>query len=295
MTNIKNISIKDFLAEKGILPSRETARDGMYLSPLREERTPSLHVDYNKNLWYDFGADCGGSIIDLVMRLEGCNFSEACTKLEKGNFSFHRIEPLQSVHSTLQINEVKPLQDIRLLNYIRSRAIDLEVAKHYCREVHYSVNSKQFFAIGFGSDSGGWELRNEYFKGGAIPKDATTFNNGSDTCLLFEGFMDMLSYLTLKKSIVPQLNISVLNSVANLKKAEVFLKTHRTIHCFLDNDEAGKRALAQVEKLGIEVVDQSNLYRNHKDLNEYTMSQAQKQNQVRVQKPISTPRRKFKL
>ena len=37
----------------------------MYLSLLREERTPSFSVSYDKNLWHDFGTGEGGSIIDL--------------------------------------------------------------------------------------------------------------------------------------------------------------------------------------------------------------------------------------
>ncbi|MEG2127495.1 MAG: toprim domain-containing protein [Bacteroides sp.] len=64
----------------------------------------------------------------------------------------------------------------------------------------------------------------------------------------------------------------VLNSVHNLHRAEEFLRNHQTIHCFLDNDESGKRTLEAVQKLGREVIDQSPFYRNHKDLNEYLQS-----------------------
>ena len=49
------ISIRDFLARRGIQPKYERSGYGMYLSPLREERTPSFKVDYVRNLWYDFG------------------------------------------------------------------------------------------------------------------------------------------------------------------------------------------------------------------------------------------------
>jgi len=49
----------------------------MYLSLLREERTPSFSVSYDKNLWHDFGTGEGGSIIALVPRMEGCAEGEA--------------------------------------------------------------------------------------------------------------------------------------------------------------------------------------------------------------------------
>ena len=46
MNDLKNISIRQFLARRGILPKYERNGYGMYLSPLREERTPSFKVDY---------------------------------------------------------------------------------------------------------------------------------------------------------------------------------------------------------------------------------------------------------
>ena len=265
-----NINIKQFLAQKGISPNQERLGYGMYLSPFRIETAPSFKVDYNQNLWYDFGSGEGGSIIDLVMKLEHCDFREAVAKLENGSFSFHRDEFVHSTNPTLQIVSVKPLQDCRLIHFLQSkRSIDIEIAKQYCKEIHYTTCDKPFFAIGFQSDAGGWELRNEYFKGSSSPKSPTTIGSGSPTCLLFEGFMDMLSYLTLKKVTRPTVDIAVLNSVHNLQRAETFLQSHQTIHCFLDNDESGKRTLEAVRKLGRETIDQSSFYRNHKDLNEY--------------------------
>ena len=50
------ISIRDFLARRGIQPKYERNGYGMYLSPLRDEHTPSFKVDYVQNLWYDFAA-----------------------------------------------------------------------------------------------------------------------------------------------------------------------------------------------------------------------------------------------
>lgn len=288
MKEIKNINIRAFLAKQGILPKQERTGYGMYLSPFRPETSPSFKVDYHKNLWYDFGSCEGGSVIDLVMKLDGCSVSEAIAKLESGStFSFHRSEPVQS---TMQIVSVKPLQDIRLIDYLQSkRSINIDIAREYCQEVHYTTNGKPFFAIGFQSDAGGWELRNEYFKGSTSPKSPTTIGNSSPTCLLFEGFMDMLSYLTLKKAIRPTVDMAVLNSVHNLHRAVEFLKSHQTIHCFLDNDESGRRAFAAVEKMGIETIDQSPFYRDHKDLNGYLVESTKKSQLTPVKKSMPTP------
>ena len=50
MNDLKNISIRQFLSQRGIQPKYERNGYGMYLSPLREERTPSFKVDYVQNL-----------------------------------------------------------------------------------------------------------------------------------------------------------------------------------------------------------------------------------------------------
>ena len=74
---IKHLSIRAYLAEQGLHPTKDNPRYGLYLSPLREEHMPSFKVDYERNLWYDFGLGEGGSIIDLVMRLKRCDFAHA--------------------------------------------------------------------------------------------------------------------------------------------------------------------------------------------------------------------------
>ena len=68
-----NISIKDYLNSLGIQPVTEKGSYGMYRSPLREDNTPSFKVDYNANLWCDYGTGEGGTLIDLVMKQNGCN------------------------------------------------------------------------------------------------------------------------------------------------------------------------------------------------------------------------------
>jgi 5S rRNA maturation endonuclease (ribonuclease M5) len=288
MNNTKNISIKLLLAERGILPKQERPGYGMYLSPYRDERTPSFKVDYNMNVWFDHGSGEGGSIIDLVMKLERCDFRGAMEKLENSSFSFHSNESAHYAQSTMQIDSVVSLQNAKLIDYLQSkRAINIDIAKEYCREVHYSINGKPFFAVGFQSDAGGWELRNEYFKGSSSPKGITTIGNGSNTVMVFEGFVDFLSYLSLKDDPSPSIDTTVLNSVANLAKAIPFLQQHKTVHAFLDNDGAGKRAIEQLRQSlpNSEVVDQSAFYRNHKDLNEYLTGQRLAKSTLEIAKP----------
>lgn len=273
----RRISIRTYLAARGILPRWERGNRGMYLSPLRKERTASFSVSYDKNLWHDFGTGEGDSIIDLVARMEGCSEIEAARRLAIGEHGILvpiHVEALRTNEPTpsrLTILSDRELTHPALLGYLTGRGIYPAIARTYCREVRYTIGGKEYFAIGFRNDAGGWELRNPRFKGSSTPKNITTLDNGSDTAMVFEGFIDFLSYLSLKANPTPAIDTTVLNSVTNLQKAVPFLSCHRVVHAFLDNDDAGRKALARLEESlpSTEVIDQSVFYCNHKDLNEY--------------------------
>lgn len=256
----------------------------MYHSPFREDSNASMKVDFNKNLWIDYGTNEGGTLIDLAMRIHHCSAGEAMISLSQyisttaqqaNSFSFHgnnihkRENSIQE--SNIQVISVSELGNASLLQFLKKRCIDIEIAKQYCKEVHYSVNNKPYYAIGFQNDANGWALRNEHFKG-CILSMGTTFINTEkpkETCLIFEGFTDFLSYLILKKNRVPEHDTIVLNSVSNLAKAKTTLMKYGTIRAFLDNDEGGKQAVQNLCSFCNDVQDQSAHYANHKDLNDY--------------------------
>ena len=301
MNDLKNISIRQFLARRGILPKYERNGYGMYLSPLREERTPSFKVDYVRNLWYDFGLGEGGTLLTLVMRLERCDSREAVRRLQNGekrDAGSASLSPsvgerpavggpspvvrLAAVPA-LRILSDDPLRHPALIGYLVSRGIVPSVAAAFCREVRYEVNGRAFFAVGFRNDAGGWELRSERFKGGSSPKHITTIDNRSDTVIAFEGFMDFLAYLSLKHPERLRIDAAVLNSVVNLPKAVPFLSRHPVIHTFFDNDEAGRKATADLIRLcpRSELIDQSSFYSGYKDVNDYLTARIKD----RTQKP----------
>ena len=301
MNDLKNISIRQFLARRGILPKYERNGYGMYLSPLREERTPSFKVDYVRNLWYDFGLGEGGTLLTLVMRLERCDSREAVRRLQNGekrDAGSASLSPsvgerpavggpspvvrLAAVPA-LRILSDDPLRHPALIGYLVSRGIVPSVAAAFCREVRYEINGRAFFAVGFRNDAEGWELRSERFKGGSSPKHITTIDNRSDTVIAFEGFMDFLAYLSLKHPERLRIDATVLNSVVNLPKAVPFLSRHPVIHTFFDNDEAGRKATADLIRLcpRSEIIDQSHFYRGHKDVNDYLTARIK----GRTQKP----------
>ena len=289
-----NISIKDYLNSLGIQPVTEKGSYGMYRSPLREDNTPSFKVDYNANLWCDYGTGEGGTLIDLVMKQNGCNAYGAICRLEKGDttsFSFHgkdlpERDTKRQAASPIEIRRIQPLQNPALMRYLQERGISPGTAAPYVQEMYYRIGGKPYFALAFRNDSGGYELRNPRFKG-STSKDITHIRQKGEPrekCLVFEGFMDYLSFLTLRMKNCPTMpdldrqDYVILNSTVNVPKAIDVLYPYERIHCMLDNDKAGYEATRAIElEYSYRVRDFSHNYRGYSDLNDYLCGRKQEQ------------------
>ena len=290
---IKRYSIVEYLERKGIRPVRKTPTYVMYRSPLREEMRPSFKVDREKNLWIDYAESRGGSIIDLCMRLEGCTLSEAICRLGQnvsGNTAHSYSSPKnetpicpkqkEMASGTRRLISMSDTLPPHLQEYLtKERCIDLEKAAPFLNCISYEVRGRRYEAIGFANSSGGYELRdNHLFKGTVAPKDITPiFENKTQPVCLFEGFMDFLSFLSMKGEVTNQ--CLVMNSVSNVARSIHYLNERNitSVRAFLDNDDAGRKAVQEFVNAGFKVEDMSVHYRNNKDLNEYHVSRVREQ------------------
>jgi hypothetical protein len=291
---IRQISIKNFLEQNGIRPARDGGSYGLYSALYREDKNPSMKVNYQDNTWCDFATGEQGNIIDLVKKINNTDFMGAVQVLQsQSGLSAHvtAAAPAQAANSHEEkfiVHQVMELRNPALLQYLQERKIDIDIAKKLCKELYYEVRtgeqSKRYFGIGFKNDKGGWEIRNKYFKG-CTSKDISTTNRSSTTCRVFEGFMDYLSFLTLDKQGYTNSewignnneNVVVLNSIINVDGAKEFLAQHTTNICYLDNDDGGKRTLQTMKDMKLPVINASDIYPDHKDLNEMLMSLPQRQ------------------
>ena len=133
----------------------------------------------------------------LLKRIE-----EQTPNVRPVSFSF----PQCRTEPSFQHLEVRDLTHPALLRYLQGRGINIELAKRECKELHFTNNGKPFFAIGFPNMAGGYEVRNSFFKGCIAPKDITHIRQQGEPrekCLVFEGFMDYLSFLTLRMKNCP--------------------------------------------------------------------------------------------
>ena len=302
---IKRYSIVEYLEKKGIRPVRRTPAYAMYRSPLREETHPSFKVDREKNLWIDYAEGRGGSIIDLCMHLEGCTLSEAICRLGQNalehtahSYSSSKreisISPNQRKDVTAsgarRLTSISDTLPPHLQEYLKKeRCIDLEKATPFLKCISYEVRGRRYEAIGFANSSGGYELRdNKIFKGTIAPKDITPiFEDKAQPVCLFEGFMDFLSFLSMKGEISNQ--CLVMNSVSNVARSIHYLNERNitSVRAFLDNDYAGQRAVQEFVNAGFKVEDMAVYYRVFKDLNDYHVSRV-REPQKKLEKTPNT-------
>ncbi len=268
-----------------------------------KEKTPSFKINRNQNVWFDHGTGEGGTIIDLGVKLYNCTYPELLEKLTNGNslispLSLHQLSPEKPANK-LEILSIRNLQDPNLARYLKDRAIAQDLANRYCSEIDFKIGTKSYKAIGFPNRSGGYELRNHWFKGSSSPKDISIISSGtrpSKACV-FEGFTDFLSALTITNpkftEAVKDSGFLVLNSLAFVPREIPLLRSFSEINLFFDNDKAGRDARNKLQNQGISFSGCLNLVlQTRKDVNEYLLSSAS----VKKQEPLyPRPRSRLRM
>lgn len=292
---IKQIKLQDFLAAIGCKPVKQYGVNLMYLSPLRAEKHASFKVNTELNKWYDFGIGRGGNIIALAeLFYNSSDVSYLIHQIERNapssvSGSLPTVKPITPQNSFEHL-QVLPITHPALIKYLEERCIDVETARTVCKELHFDTRGKHYFGIGFPNITGGYEIRNPFFKGCIAPKDISHFyaEEPKKVCFLFEGFMDFLSFMMLRRKEndgLKRQDYLVLNSVSNIQKALEPLSHYENVQCFLDTDEAGRNAYLQLSKeLRKPITDASTLYNGYKDLNEYLCAESKHSERAEIKK-----------
>lgn len=270
----QEINIVSYLKSIDCSPQFENEYTARFIAPYRADTSPSLSVNKVTNLFFDHGTGAGGNIIQLVALINKCNDYQAAKMLtdQKKSFSFH-CKPILKQSTSIKLNKIKKLENIALRQYLQSRDIDIQIAQQYCKECYYSVANKNYFALAFENDKGGYELRNKYFKGCVGSKNISSINNGSDTLQIFEGFIDLLSFVThYGQDVMLSFDTIVLNSLSCIEKAKPLFSCYQKIHLYLDNDYAGKNLTKQLLSQFPTTIDCSFQYEKYKDFNDFLIS-----------------------
>ncbi|MCF2496754.1 toprim domain-containing protein [Dyadobacter chenhuakuii] len=278
LAEIKEMDIVEYLATVGHEPVKVRRTDHWYLSPLRNEKTASFKVNRKLNRWYDHGIGRGGNLVDFAIEFYSCSVGEVIKmfgnnlSLQQPRLSMVNISE-DNASNAVQILSIQPISARSLFRYLESRKISQTVAKEYCQQVQYQIGGRQYFALGFQNDLGGYELRNSFSKVSSSPKSISTIKLNAQNVSVFEGFFDFLSYqaLLLQTQKAPG-DYVILNSISLFDRARPFMEKHRHINLYLDRDQAGRKCCEEAMSISEKYKDASGLYEGFKDLNEWLIS-----------------------
>ena len=283
-----------------------------YLSPFRNEHKASFRIDLTLNRWKDFGrvGQNEGTVIDFIVQLKGCSVNDALLVIsnddaaalvkKKESISFFQEQKTSSDNSkqskvidklgenkppkndNLEIIRIELLTNAALMDYVRERKVDVDLAQKYLKEIylHNRSTGKTYFALAFENDSGTYDIRNKYIQGSIGKKDVTSLNlpSGAPQVLIFEGFFDFLSYVSDLRENALLGAVIVLNSVNMVNRVTERLKTgnFERIFLYLDNDVAGSTATNMfLDSFPGAAIDMRYIYEGFKDYNDFIMRKKQ--------------------
>ena len=280
-----SIKLEEVLVSLGHHPTKQNEKEAWYLNPFATENQASFKLDKRNNIWYLHSEGIGENNIDFMKKYLKSSVKEVLEWTEKQNFSSFQpqnvIQKQNSLNQNYQITEIKELQNENLKKYLHQRGLS-QIIYPLIKEVHFTIGEKNLYTIGFENRSGGWELRNSFYKGSLLKKDISLINLNNQTenknVAVFEGFTDALSFVEMK----PFFNgdLLVMNSVSLLNRTKEYLKNYSEINLFLDNDKAGETCKNSILKSFPEAKDHSEIYALHKDLNDYLLSK----NKTKIEK-----------
>ena len=272
-----SISLEEVLVSLGHHPTKQNEKEAWYRNPFANENHASFKINKNMNYWYLHSEGIGGNNVDFMKKYLNASVKEVLEWAEQNFFSFQYQNNSNTKQKALANNytiiEVKDIQHQALLEYLKSRKVENQ--SEFLKEIHYRMNDKNYFGIGFKNDSGGYEIRNKYSKICLGKKDVSMIKNGSENLKIFEGFFDFLSFKNIEKSLSDEKSdYIILNSVSMISKIKNSLENYKKIELYFDNDEAGNRAVETLKKEFENVEDDRILYKDFKDLNDWVMSSA---------------------
>ncbi|MBL7878883.1 MAG: toprim domain-containing protein [Chryseobacterium gambrini] len=286
-----SVKLEEILVSLGHHPTKQNEKEAWFLNPFYTETQASFKINKNLNYWYLHSEGIGGNNTDFMMKYLKASVKEVLEWAEKQNFSsFQSQKDYHSKNSNpnYHINEIKELQNENLKIYLQQRGLSPTVYS-LVKEVHFAIGEKKLYAIGFENLSGGWELRNQFYKGSLLKKDISVVNLNNNlkknkNVVVFEGFIDALSFVEMK----PFFNgdLLVMNSVSLLNRTNEFLKNYSEIHLFLDNDKAGETCKNSILKSFPEAKDYTEIYALYKDLNDYLKSKKENKNSIEISNSI---------
>ena len=275
-----NQNLLEYAKNNGLKLDQRHSDEVYFFSPFRSETKASFCINVTKNKWFDHGLGQGGDLIELVRLMHGLPSRVAALGyLNSTQVGRPRKTAIVRIPEKKPLPAIKPLTNPILLDYAGSRGISAGVAGQWLGEVYYrpATQDRRVFALAFGNDAGGIELRNAKFKGCLGTKAMTTLRVRANTMgaiSVFEGVFDFLSWIEHQGHADLPHDVVVLNSTVCVDHCiDLVTTTNYThVHLYLDDDPTGHESTARIREgvRGPVIVDHSGLYRGQKDYSKYT-------------------------
>jgi len=265
------VGIRAVLESFQLFPVKDNTKTAFYFALDRDERTASLSVDFIKNTAFDFGTGRSYDVISIVQVINKCSVAEALKYLSAFDFTseMSNRNELTAKVPNYEIVRIGIIEHPALIQYLQERKVYEQ--RHLVKEVHYILNGKKYFGVGFENNSGGFEIRNRYSKICLGTKDIALIENKrkvKNELVIFEGFFDYLSYRMYEKGTFFS-DILILNSTSMFFKIEKKLHEYEKLFLFLDNDINGRSLASTIKEQHENVENCSISYTDFKDLNEW--------------------------
>jgi len=279
----KRIPLSGILERLGHQPDHEVRGELWYHSPFRREAEASFKINQERNIWYDFGEGEGGNVLDFVMKYHNlASIPEALDQLAnlEGKGKIESILPPTVTDNTpssqIEVRKIQPLENTVLIAYLKERGITAATARPHVKEIYYARKGKQYFALAFPNEKGGYELRNPYYKGTHGSKSISLVKKrdmeDSEAVTVFEGFMDFLSALQYYGKSITTPVIVMNSAMMRERTVEVIRELEASkVYLYTQHDEQGIAARDYImqELRQLETVDNSTLYAGYEDFNDF--------------------------
>ncbi|WP_416054222.1 CHC2 zinc finger domain-containing protein, partial [Pectobacterium parmentieri] len=137
------------------------------LCPFHQEKTPSMVISPDKNLYHCFGCDAGGSVLDWVMKTENLSLPHTVDKLRRELGSVPAAEPLPPVADIADEQERQALLH-RVTEFYHHTLLNAPEAVAYLEKRR--LNHPELvaaFKLGFANRTLGYRLPSKKLKDGA--------------------------------------------------------------------------------------------------------------------------------
>ena len=136
------------------------------LCPFHDEKSPSFHVTPRKGLYFCFGCQAGGDVIDFVRRIDHLEFNEAVEKLAARAGVQLQYEEAGAAPRRQTGERTRLLEAHREAAAFYAEQLsgaEAVIGRRFLDERGFDADAAQHFGVGFAP--GGWDTLTKYLRG----------------------------------------------------------------------------------------------------------------------------------